>query len=202
MHPKIGGRALCHAELRPDEADRVADATLERDRFKISLVAALIPTGDDEVPILSRFAAGAAALTPCRLAAHEDALVGLQFRSANVFGSFRSYASYVSARATEWDFEQDVFGAVRVAPRAQLALLVPLVETYRRAQGVSDGGAGLGDVNLSGRYEFVLAGESRYVPGIEVGTHLDHDLTFGGVEDHRVFGLAHDCSLSSGSSEF
>src|SRR5436309_3988202 len=49
---------------------------------------------------------------------------------------------------------------LRIAPRAQLALLVPIVETYRRFPTASDSGGGFGDVNLSARYDFVLAGES------------------------------------------
>jgi hypothetical protein len=114
--------------------------------------------------------AGAAAVTPARLAVHEDALVGAQVRAANLFGSFSPRGSYVAASATEWDIEQDLFGALRFAPRAQAALLVPAVETYRRAKGpagtLSDFGGGIGDVNLSARYDFTLAGESKIVPGI------------------------------------
>jgi hypothetical protein len=106
-------------------------------------------------------------VTPGRLAIPEDALVGVQVRAADIFGSFRNDGTYVRARdATEWDFEQDLFGALRIAPRAQLALLVPVVETYRRFPAVSDFGGGFGDINLSGRYDFVLAGESRVIPGI------------------------------------
>jgi hypothetical protein len=112
--------------------------------------------------------AGAGAVTPGRLAVHEDALVGLQVRLADTFGSFRGDGVYVRANATEQDAEQDLFGAWRVAPHAQLALLVPFVQTYRRAEGATDTGGGLGDVNLSGRYDFVLAGESGFIPGAAV----------------------------------
>lgn len=112
--------------------------------------------------------AGTGAVTPGRLAIHEDALVGIQARSADSFGSFRSDGTYLRASAIERDFEQDVFGAWRVAGRAQLALLVPFVQTFRSEQGASDLGGGLGDVNLSGRYDFVLAGQSNLVPGIAV----------------------------------
>jgi hypothetical protein len=114
--------------------------------------------------------AGAGAVTPGRLAIHEDALVGLQLKTANVFGSFSSDGSYAAdpAHTTEWDFEQDLFGALRVLPRGQLALLVPFIETYRRNPKQSSFGGGLGDINLSARYDFVLAGEARYIPGIAV----------------------------------
>ena len=112
--------------------------------------------------------AGAGAVTPGRLAVHEDALVGLQFKVANAFGAFDSNASYHGspANTTEWELEQDLFGALRVVPRGQLALLIPTIQTYRRTPRLSSFGGGLGDINLSGRYDFVLAGEARYIPGI------------------------------------
>lgn len=112
--------------------------------------------------------AGSAALTPGRLALHEDALVGLQLRAATVLGSFDDRARYTAepSGANEQDFEQDLFGAVRVLRQGQVALLLPFVETRRQAPGVTDFGGGLGDANLSLRYDFVFAGESRFVPGI------------------------------------
>ena len=112
--------------------------------------------------------AGASAVTPARLALHEDALVGLQVRGAAVLGSFDDARHYTPnpAGASELDFEQDLFGALRVLERGQVAALVPLLETRRAAQGASELGAGLGDVNLALRYDFHLAGQSRYAPGI------------------------------------
>jgi len=114
--------------------------------------------------------AGAGAVTPGRLTIHEDALVGLQVRAAHVFGSFDTRGRYVpsSHGVDEQSFEQDVIAAVRLplAPRLQLAALLPFVETRRAAGGTSDFGGGLGDVNLSARYDFFQAGRARYVPGI------------------------------------
>ena len=66
----------------------------------------------------------------------------------------------------EDDLEEDVYGAVRVLRRGQVAVLVPILETLRRAGTLTDTGGGLGDVNLSARYDFLYAGQSRYVPGI------------------------------------
>lgn len=101
---------------------------------------------------------------------HEDALVALQARAAHVYGSFDSGGHYSTppAGSTEQDFEQDAIGALRlpVVDRAQIALLVPLVETRRTARGVAEFGGGLGDVNFSARYDFLYAGQNRYVPGI------------------------------------
>jgi hypothetical protein len=114
--------------------------------------------------------AGSGAVTPGRLAMHEDALVAVQARAAHVFGSFDSRGNYSTPPpgSTEQDFEQDAIGALRlpVIDRAQIALLVPLIETRRTARGVAEFGGGLGDVNFSVRYDFLYAGQNRYVPGI------------------------------------
>jgi hypothetical protein len=112
--------------------------------------------------------AGAGAVTPGRLAIHEDALVGLQFKVAHGFGSFSSTGTYLASppRTTEWELEQDLVAALRVLPRGQLALLVPVIQTYRRTPSQSEFGGGFGDVNFSARYDFTWAGEARYIPGI------------------------------------
>lgn len=116
--------------------------------------------------------AGSGAVTPGRLSLHEDALVGLQLRAAHVMGSFDARGRYASPSpgASEQDFEQDLIGAVRLpfAPRAQVAALVPLVETRRKTSSASDFGGGLGDLNVSARYDFFYAGQARYIPGVAV----------------------------------
>ena len=114
--------------------------------------------------------AGSGAVTPGRLAVHEDALVALQLRAAHAFGSFDSNGHYSTppSGSSEQDFEQDVIGAWRLpfADRAQLAAQVPLVETRRTARGVAELGGGLGDANVSARYDFFYAGRDQYIPGI------------------------------------
>jgi hypothetical protein len=114
--------------------------------------------------------AGTGALTPGRLQLHEDALVGTQLHAATVLGEFDNGGHYspVAPGFSEDDFDQDLFGAVRVLRRGQIALLVPLVETYRHEGGLKEFGGGVGDVNLSARYDFLLAGQSHYVPGVAV----------------------------------
>ena len=137
-----------------------------------SALALLVAVGALAVPSRAwaqACCAGGAAVTPGRLELHEDALVGATLKAAYGLGSYDTGGRFVSTPAgdTEGDFEQDLFAAVRVLRRGQVALLVPLVETQR--QDPVDGGhvgGGIGDVNLSGRYDFVLAGESRYVPGV------------------------------------
>ena len=115
--------------------------------------------------------AGGSAVTPGRLELHEDALVGVELKAASLLGSYDTSGRYITNPAgdTEGDFEEDLFGAVRVLRRGQVALLVPLVETQR--QDPRDGGhfgGGIGDINLSARYDFVVAGESRLIPGVAV----------------------------------
>jgi hypothetical protein len=114
--------------------------------------------------------AGSGAITPARLGVHEDALAGVQLKNGYQIGSHDSGGTYSATPAgvTEIDLEQDVYGAVRVLGRGQVAALVPFVETHRRASGRAETGGGLGDVNLAVRYDFVLAHESQYVPGIGV----------------------------------
>jgi hypothetical protein len=112
--------------------------------------------------------AGAGALTPGRLQLHEDALVGTQLHAGMVLGSYDSQSHYAPTgpHFAENDYEEDLFGAVRVLRRGQVALLVPFVETYRSSSGTGELGGGIGDVNLSVRYDFIRAAESKYVPGI------------------------------------
>jgi hypothetical protein len=116
--------------------------------------------------------AGGSAITPARLETHEVALAGASVRADASTGSYDSGGHYAGAPSgdTEFDFEEDLFGAFRWLERGQAALLVPVVQT-RRAVSSPDGsqsafGGGIGDINVSGRYDFLSAGESRYVPGI------------------------------------
>lgn len=113
--------------------------------------------------------AGASAVTPGRLELHENELVGVQLKAGDVLGSYQTNRQFLRnpSGVGELDLEQDVFGAVRLLRRGQLALLVPVVETQRRAPTAGSAfGGGIGDLNASARYDFVLAGESQWVPGI------------------------------------
>ncbi len=112
--------------------------------------------------------AGASALTPARLALHEDALVGLQLKASNLHGSFDGDRRFFGASqgATELDFEQDLAGSVRVLRRGQLSAILPMVETYRSVPGLSEAGGDLGDLQLGARWDFTVSGSSVIVPGI------------------------------------
>ena len=139
-------------------------------RGLVAILAALLVTTTAAFARAQACCAGAGAVTPGRLAIHEDAVVGLQVKVANAFGQYSATAKYAAAppKTTEWELEQALFGALRFLPRGQAALYVPMVETYRRNPTDSAFGGGLGDINLSGRYDFMLAGEALYIPGIAV----------------------------------
>ncbi len=137
----------------------------------LALLVALAAWGSPSRARAQACCAGGSAITPGRLQLHEDALVGVQTKAATVIGTYDPSGRFLGSPAgtTEGDFEEDLFGAIRLLRRGQVALLVPFVETQR--QDPTDGGrfgGGVGDVNLSARYDFVIAGESRYVPGVAV----------------------------------
>jgi hypothetical protein len=111
------------------------------------------------------------------LGLHEDLLVGTQARAGDVLGSYDGAGQYLRtpSGASELDLEQDLFAAVRFLQRGQAAVLVPYVGTRRTGAGPSndggvanltDFGGGIGDVNVSARYDFTLAGASRFIPGL------------------------------------
>ncbi len=112
--------------------------------------------------------AGASALTPARLALHVDALVGLQLKASDLYGSFDGKRSFLGASegAKEFDFEQDLAGSVRVFKRGQLSAILPMVETYRSVPGLSEVGGDLGDLQLGARWDFTIPGSSVTIPGI------------------------------------
>jgi hypothetical protein len=113
--------------------------------------------------------AGAAAITPGRLLLHERALAGLEVRGSVLTGSHAQDGAFRAppAGTREWDFEQDLFASLALTERAQASVLAPFLESTRRSPTTgSELGGGLGDVNVSVRYDFVWSHEYRYVPGI------------------------------------
>ncbi len=112
--------------------------------------------------------AGSSAVTPARLGLHEDVLAGVSLKIGGVLGNYGVDGTYMPQppHTTELDLEQDWVFAARITKRAQVALLLPTIETYRWYPGIRANGGGVGDINVGGRYDFVLAGERRVVPGI------------------------------------
>lgn len=113
---------------------------------------------------------GPTAFAPARLAPHEDALVGLSLKASSAFGTFDAGRRFAASPAgtAEVDLEQDLVAAVRVLHQAQLSMVLPMVETWRRVPGISEASGDLGDLQLGARWDFTLAGERRILPGIAV----------------------------------
>ena len=130
----------------------------------VLLLCALAPA----VAAAQACCAGGSALTPGRLQLHEDAAVGISLKVNDVEGSFDSRRRFVAnpRGAHELGLEQELFVTLRAFERAQVTFLIPFVQTFRWAAPLQDTGGGLGDVNMSARYDFVGAGEHEVLPGI------------------------------------
>lgn len=149
-------------------------ARSSRSRFRELLAAAVLLA--PAAALAQACCTGASALAPARLTLHEDALVGVQLRPAVLAGSWDAGRAFVPspAGATELRLEELLVGSVRFLARGQATAAVPFLETYRRLGGLGEVGGGFGDVVLSGRWDFVQAGESATVPGLAalVGVQL------------------------------
>ena len=107
-------------------------------------------------------------VSPARLRIYEDGAAGFQARGKSALGAFDKGGIYTGNAPgdSEWDFEQDFFGVVRVLNHGQVAVLIPVMETRRTLQGVGDSGGGIGDVAVTARYDFIAAGDRHIIPGI------------------------------------
>jgi len=128
-------------------------------------IVAAVPAGTAQAQACC---AGATATTPGRLGLRDDALVGFLSRGNAIFGSFDESGRFAPSapHAVEVDLEQDLFVSLRVLGRGQLSILTPFLETRRLSRRIAEFGGGVGDLNVSGRYDFLLDGQSRYFPGV------------------------------------
>ncbi len=103
-----------------------------------------------------------------RVGPREDAVKGVSAHESAVFGSFDGAGRFLPspANAGELDFEEDLFVALRVLSHGELAALVPFLETRRFAPDRTELGGGVGDLNLSARYDFFDASAFRHTPGL------------------------------------
>jgi hypothetical protein len=104
--------------------------------------------------------------TPARLQRNESWGVGAHARGRGVFGAFGADGAFAGTSHGDVETEQDLFGAVQLASRLQLALVVPFVQTRRQAPGLSEWGGGVGDVRASARIEILRDGAHGPVPGV------------------------------------
>src|SRR6478752_7535654 len=113
---------------------------------------------------------GSGLVTPARLRTFEYRAVGVQMRARSVMGAFRESGSYATSAAGTRDvgFEEDLFGALRLGPRLQVALLAPFVQTSRAVSGASGFGGGLGDIAASARFDVTNAGTRGLWPGLAI----------------------------------
>jgi Putative MetA-pathway of phenol degradation len=118
--------------------------------------------------------AAASAIGTARLAPHEDAVAGIGARAVALYASMDRKGNYVPSPgdAIEIGFEQDIAATMRVLRHGQLTVIVPLVETYRAAAGLSELGGGFGDMRLGARYDFIEPGASPKWPGIALSFGL------------------------------
>jgi hypothetical protein len=105
-------------------------------------------------------------VTPARLQRHEAFGAGVQARGRGVFGAFAADGSFAGTSSGDVETEQDLFGAIGVAGRVQVAVVLPFVETRRRAPGLTAWGGGLGDVRASARAEILRDGANGAWPGV------------------------------------
>jgi hypothetical protein len=129
----------------------------------IAAVAWIIPS----VARAQACCVGTSGLTPGWLAVHEKALVGIQLRGQQTFGSHGLSGAFYTAppRGSDTRLEASAFASLRLLSRAQTSLIVPFVITRRTLDARDETAAAPGDTTLAFRYDFVRAGESR-VPGI------------------------------------
>jgi hypothetical protein len=105
---------------------------------------------------------------PARLGRDEQFGLGLSARMRGVYGGFAPSGAFASTADGDVETTQELFGVVQAAGRAQVAVVLPFVETRRSAPGLVDWGGGVGDVRASGRVEILRGGVWRYVPGLSL----------------------------------
>ena len=131
-----------------------------------AVLAAAISAGSERRAVAQACCAGGALVTPARLALHEDYGVGIQTRARSNLGSFDPTGRFASSMGAEEILEQDFAASLGISDRGQASVVLPAVKTHREAGALTEWGGGLGDLALTGRYDFLLASESLAWPGV------------------------------------
>ena len=165
-----------------------------------ALAAALVALAAPRTARAQACCGGASAIGTTRLAPHEDAVIGVSARATWLYGSMRHDGAYVAAPDGVLDlgFEQSVLGTLRVLRHGQLSAVVPVVQTYRMLPGRAEAGAGLGDVQLGARYDFIEPGASPTWPGIALAWSLT--LPTGRSPEDATSPLATDATGTGGTA--
>ncbi|MFT3712398.1 MAG: hypothetical protein QM817_32525 [Archangium sp.] len=135
-------------------------------RIGLALAAASAPA----VAHAQACCAGASLLSPARLTPYEETLVGFELRSLTQFGSAdaRGHFTPTPANSGSEDVVLTLHHTLRVGENGQLTWSLPLDVGARWIPGLNEGAISLGDVAVSFRHDFLLAGESASRPGIAV----------------------------------
>ncbi len=103
-----------------------------------------------------------------RLAVAEDAAFTLTSRLQATRGSYDDAGRWVRDPATDMDRElrTDLSVHFKPIPALQLGASAPFVATWRRTADLEGRGAGVGDANVFGRWDFVPVGGRGDWPGV------------------------------------
>lgn len=137
-------------------------------------VFALAPLSVERDAAAQACCATPTAFAPARLRTGENAIVGFVGSAAIVTGSFGRDRSFAlpSPGSREIDLVERLFAAWAPWPRIEVSFTVPFVETSRRAGGIGEASAGIGDPRLATRFTLVRVGEDKIVPGVQLLTAL------------------------------
>ncbi|MBK8257261.1 MAG: transporter [Polyangiaceae bacterium] len=111
---------------------------------------------------------GATAVGSGRLVPYENAMLGVTVRGSWIHGSMSRDGAYTSTPSDAYDvtLDQQLIGTLRLLRHAQLTIVLPFVQTFRKIGTLSESGGGIGDVQLGARYDFVEPGALAQWPGI------------------------------------
>ncbi|MFO0595340.1 MAG: hypothetical protein U0228_08550 [Myxococcaceae bacterium] len=111
--------------------------------------------------------AGASLLSPARLTPHEDALVGVDVKGSLQAGSLDARGVFAgnASGSGALDGVLTLHHTMRLGESGQLTWSLPLDVGARWVPGLSEGAVSLGDLVVSARHDFLLAGESASRPG-------------------------------------
>ncbi len=163
--------------------------------FCLATAVALLGTAWAADALAQPCCAGGTTISPARLALHERALVGVALRFDRKTGDFGRDAGYVPVEEeSQVGLREDLLIAARLGEHLQVGTSVSYLQTWKSFDRESDFGGGLGDLAFSARYDFLVAGEHAFLPGIALSSGLS--VPTGKTVDHTTHRLAADVTSS------